>query len=830
MRKRSRRSRRRAIIAIAVLLVLVVGVASCLRQAVRRPFPETAGELSLPGLQAPVTVHRDEYGIPHIYAENEHDLFMAQGYIHAQDRFWQMEFWRHVGQGRISEITGSAALESDKFIRTVGWNRIGEQTIAYYQREAPEFIVILLAYSEGVNAYIEENESALSVNRTILGIVNDSWEIEPWTPLNTITWGIAMSHDLSGNYGDEIRRMQMIEMLGEDMVNELYPPYPNNRPFIVPTGAAGSVHTPAAAPALVNSIDWFAAEQQLIGEVPPQGFALGRGSGIGSNNWVISGQHTNTGLPLLADDPHLAIQMPSIWYEAGLHAPGYDVVGFSFAGVPGIIIGHNEQIAWGVTNVGPDVQDLFIENINPENPNQYQYEGGWRDMQIIEEVIKVNGEDDVILPVRQTVHGPVVSDVLSSVDGSAMVLSLSWTASRPSRVLEAVVRLNKAQNHAEFRQALSFWDVPGQNFVYADVEGNIAYQSTGAIPVRDNGNGQVPVPGWTGEYDWTGYIPYEQMPALLNPPQGYIVTANNAVVDPNFPFLMSVDWDNGDRAQRIVNMIEQEINGDGVITAEDIGRMQIDSYAMLAQELVPLMGSLSSSDAAVQSALDQLRSWDYQLRRNSIAASIFEIYYMHLLPAVVSDELGPEAAEKYITNGDSQVLFMHSLAASSDGRWWDNVTTPNIETRDEIMLQVLTEAVAWLQENQGEDMEDWVWGNLHTATFVSNPLGQSGVGMLENLVNRGPFPADGGKDIVNATGWSWSEPAAVNWHPSMRMIVDMSNFDASLAIMPTGQSGHPNHPHYDDMIQLYLNGQYHPMLYSAEAVENAAVETLILEP
>lgn len=828
MRRSQRQRRRRVLIALAILLLLVIGVVACTRTMMRRPFPQTAGELTLPGLNASVTIHRDEFGIPHIYAENEHDLFMAQGYLHAQDRFWQMEFWRHIGQGRISEITGAAALDSDRFIRTVGWNRIGRETVAFYQAEAPEFMAILQAYSQGVNAYIDQNRNGFSINQRILGVVNDSWEIEPWTPLNTITWGIVMAHDLSGNYNSEIRRMQMNSLIDENTAAALYPAYPHDRPVIVPSNATAlSAH--AAAAALPHNIDWFAAEQALIGREPAQGFAFGEGDFVGSNNWVIGGQHTNTGLPLLANDPHLGIQMPSIWYEAGLHTPSYDVVGFSFAGVPGIIIGHNGHIAWGVTNLGPDVQDLFVEKINPENPNQYEFQGQWRDMSVIEEVIKVNGDDDVVLQVRQTQHGPVVSDVLDDLD-EGLVLSLQWTALRPSRVLQAVVLLNRAQNYTDFKQALSFWDVPGQNFVYGDVEGNIAYQATGLIPVRTNGNGQTPVPGWSGEYEWNGFVPYDQMPTLFNPPQGYIVTANNAVVERNFPFLISVDWDNGNRAQRIVSMVEQELNGDGVITADDIGRMQMDSYQMLAADFVPLMSSLSSSDPAVQAALDELRRWDYQLRRDSVGATLFEIFHIYLLPAVLADELPPEAADIYFRGSDTEMLFLHQLATQTDGRWWDNVTTSAVETREDIMLQALTQTVTWLQDNHGEDMAEWAWGNLHTATFVSDPLGQSGVGALESIVNRGPFPVDGGRDIVNATGWSWDEPAQVTSHPSMRMIVDLSNFDASRTVIPTGQSGHPVHPHYDDMIQLWIEGQYHPMWYTAAAVQNAAVETLNLQP
>ncbi|MCI0577165.1 MAG: penicillin acylase family protein [Chloroflexi bacterium] len=810
-----------ALVGVIVVLVLVGVVA--LAVTVRRPLPKTGGAVSVPGLQAEVHVYRDEYGIAHIYAQNEEDLYFAQGYVHAQDRFWQMEFWRHVGQGRISEMVGEATLESDKFIRTMGWNRMGEATLAYYEKEAPEYIATLEAYSAGVNAYIDEHRDELSLNYTILGLVNDKWEIEPWTPLNTITWAVVMSDDLGGNWRDEIDRAELIKELGEATVANLRPPYSyETRPVMIPTEAMDNeLPEEALAPHALAAVDWSRVNTDVVGEVPELGFALGRGPFIGSNNWVVAGEHTDTGRPLLANDPHLSIQMPAIWYEVGLHAPDMDVVGFSFAGVPGVIIGHNNQIAWAVTNVGPDVQDLYIEKVNPSNPRQYEYEGEWQDMEVIEEVIKVNGSEDVVLEVLLTRHGPIINEL---VDGQSDVLSIRWTAHEPSRILQAISLLNRSTNYEEFREALQYWDVPSQNVIYADVEGNIAYQMPGLVPLRQNGNGQTPVPGWTDEYEWEGWVPYEQLPALLNPEWGYIVTANHAVVDEEYPYLLSLDWDNGDRGQRITEMLEEAI-GRGQVTADDMAHIQNDSKSLLAGSYVPLFAGLSSDDAQVQAAIERLRGWDLQERRDSVPATLFEIFFRHLTENVLADDIGQDNVWEI-----ADVTFFHQLAGQPEASWWDSQDTPAAETRDEILLQSLEEAIAWLEENVGGDMNDWTWGRLHTATFVSNPLGQSGIGLIESVVNRGPFPADGGRHIVNANGYDREEPAAVTGHPSMRMIIDMSNFDASRAVLPTGQSGHPFSPHYDDMIELWLNGQYHPMLFSREAVEAAARDHLVLRP
>jgi penicillin amidase len=750
---------------------------------------------------------------------------MAQGYVHAQDRFWQMEFWRHVSSGRLSEIAGEATIDSDKFIRTMGWNRIAANNIAYAEENEPELMAFLEAYSEGVNAYIVDQSDNISINYTILGLVNDKWEIEPWLPVHSLAWGVVMADDLSGNWSSEISRAKAIKALGASTVANLTPAYDySQRPVIVTSSELSNDQS------LLNTEHWLLntpsfqnVSTQLIGTAPADGYVFGRGEGIGSNDWVISGDHTDSGMPLLANDPHLGIQMPSIWYEIGLHLPERDVVGFSFAGVPGVIIGHNNHIAWGVTNVGPDVQDLFIEKINPANPNQYEFEGEWQDMEMIEEVIKVNGGEDVVLSVRLTRHGPIITEL---VDDTTDVLALRWTAQEPSTLFQSLLMLNEATNYEEFREALRYWDIPSQNFVYADVEGNIAYQMPGRVPIRQSGDGLIPVPGWTGEYEWDGWIPYEELPALFNPEKGYIATANNAVVDEDYPYYLDTYWADGDRAQRIVELIEAEIEGDGTITADDIARIQFDSKSLLAESYMPLFQGLSSSDPKVQAALERLRGWgDLQLRRDSVPAALFEVFHIHLANAILADDVG----EEFVRTFNSNVLF-HQLAQQPASAWWDKTNTEVVETTDDIILEALANTIAWFEANVGDDMNEWTWGNIHTATFVSAPLGQSGIGPVEMLVNRGPFAADGGSSIVNAQSWSWSDPAKVRSHASMRMIVDTADFDASPAVIPTGQSGHPYHEHYDDMIQMWLNGQYHPMLFGREAVEAAALEHLILLP
>lgn len=817
-----------ALVIVSVLLVIVLVAGTAVAVVLRRPFPTTNGTLTISGLQAPVTVYRDNYGIPHIYADNEHDLFFAQGYVHAQDRFWQMEFWRHIGQGRVAEIAGPSAISSDKFIRTFGWHRIAADITEYYRTEAPEFYAILEAYSAGVNAYIADNEGALAAQITILGLVQESWEIEPWTPVNTVSWGVVMSDNLASNYGRELANLRRIQALTEEQRRVLAPGYPyRTRPVIV-TGdelaIMGAVEP--ARDVAVTAVNWDAISTQLIGDPLPDYLGFGQGPFVGSNNWVVSGQHTASGHPLLANDPHLGVQMPSIWYEVGLHAPGLDVVGFSFAGVPGVIVGHTGQIAWGVTTSSPDVQDLYIIRINPDNPNQYEYMGEWQDMELVEEVIKANGGTEETITVRLTRHGPIITEVVGSEENPVTdVLAVRWAAAEPSRILQSVILLNKAQNYGDFFEAIRYWDIPSQSIIYGDIEGNIGYIMSGRVPIRANGDGATPVPGWTDQYEWTGWIPYEELPMAFNPDKGYIVTANNAVVDNSYTYFIDYNGNDGDRAQRIVDMIEEALATGNKFTVEDFMRMQMDNKSLLAETYAPLWAQIESSDPQMQEALNYLNDWDFQADADSVAATLWEMTFLHLAENALADDLGEENVQ-HVTR---QVALAH-LAGMPNAAWWDVRGTPEMETAVEILAQSLQDALAWLEENQGGRMGDWTWGRLHTITFRDGVLGQSGIAAIENLFNRGPRAVSGGTSIVNANSWSLSNPAVVRGHPSMRMVVDFSDLENSRAIHPTGQSGHAFHPHYDDMVEMWLSGEYHPMLFGRAAVEAAATDHLILQP
>jgi penicillin G amidase len=821
---------------VSVLVVLAILLSAFGVVTVRRSFPQTDGNIQLSGLDGPVNVYRDGMGIPYIYATTLHDLFMAQGYVHAQDRFWQMDFWRHLGSGRLSEMFGDTQVETDTFLRTLGWRQVAEQELASYD---PESLAILNDYAEGVNAYLADHQgTAISLEYGILKILTPAYKPEPWSPVNTLTWAKAMAWDLGGNMDEEIQRAILLKTFSPEQVAELFPAYPADHPLIIPE-LGQTTALPSAARSLPD-LDWASMENRFTALDALLGPS---GAGIGSNSWAVSGSLTASGMPLLANDPHLSIQMPSIWYQVGLHCRPvsatcpYEVAGFSFAGVPGVVIGHNQNIAWGLTNTGPDVMDLYIEKINPANTDQYEYNGQWVDMTLRTETIAVGGGKPVTVTVRSTRHGPIISDSygdLKDFNIKASValpenyaISLRWTALEPSSTFQAIWGFNKAANWDEFHQAASKFNVPAQNLMYADVQGNIGYQMPGNIPIRKNGDGTLPVPGWTDEYEWTGYIPFDQLPSVFNPSKGYIVAANNAVVGAGYPYLITTDWDYGFRAQRIMDMIE---NAPATIDSTYIQKMQGDSYDSNAATLVPILAQLTfqagTPDQAV--ALDLLKNWDFQARMDSAPTAVFEVFWKNLLADTFDDDLPKD----YWPEGGSRwVEVMRNLVKQPEDFFWDDKsTTDKVETRDDIFARAFTEALAEIEKSQGKDPAKWNWGDLHTATFVNQTLGKSGIAPIEALFNRGPFRTNGGDAIVNATGWNATLGYSVDWLPSMRMIVDLGDLRSSLTVHTTGESGHAYSPHYIDMADLWRNIQYYPMLWNEQAIVANAEAYLQLVP
>lgn len=871
------------VVTAAVVLVGVVAAVVSFFWFTRRAHPEDSGTMTASGLSAPVEVLRDEDGVPHIYAQTTPDLYFAQGFVHAQDRFWQMDFWRRIGAGKLSELLGEATLSTDVFMRTLGFSELAEHEYDALSNEARES---LDAYAEGVNAYIRgRSPGELSLEHGILALQGVEAEPEPWQPEHTLTWLKIMAYDLGQNLQTELDTLRLMRAVGTGLTEDFFPEYRDEMPYIVTgaelersgvgeaaeagngggnagggngaeasaDGAAGGA--PAPAPTARTGTARTGTARRggtdlgalLDGAGLPEVPAFGDGPGLGSNSWVIGGSRTESGMPILANDPHLGIQMPSIWYEVGLHSEeeDLDVAGFSFAGAPGVIVGHNKTIGWGVTNLAPDVQDVYIERINPEDPTQYRVGDEWRDMELRTERIPVAGrEEPHVIRVRETRHGPLITDLSSNarfrgfgtdvpqVSADAVELtefSLRWTALEPNRTLESIYHLNRAQDFEEFREALSMFDVPSQSFVYADVEGNIGFQAPGLIPIRRNGTGRLPVPGWTDEYEWEGYIPYEELPALLNPEKDYIATANNPVVPPDYPYTLATEFNHGYRARRIVDMIEATEQA----AVDDVEQMQGDVYSLPAEEVLPYLEDLPTPRALSQ-AKEMLLSWDRRMERESAEAAVFALFMQNLIDLLFVDQIPDELwnDSSRITEGSRVQSAVATLLATPDNRWWDDIRTPDKrESRDEVLLAALTAAIAEGYELfEGKEMSEWRWGTLHTAEFRNQSFGESGVGLIEGLFNRGPVAVDGGLEQVLSADWDLTEPYEVAHLSSMRQILDFSDLDTARTIHTTGQSGHPFHRHYDDMIERWAEVEYRKSEFSRMAIEDEQPRVLILEP
>lgn len=823
------------------LLVVVVALGIFGVWTVRRSFPHVDGELEVAGLNSQVEVLRDDWGVPHIYATTSHDLFFAQGYTHAQERFWQMDFWRHIGSARLSEMFGESQLDTDKFLRSLDFAGLAQQELETMDDELRN---VLRWYADGVNAYLAENDGAeISLEYALLPLQNSGYEVEPWEPIHTLTWAKMMAWDLGGNMRTEIARAVLGVGLPIDRLEQLYPRYPDDHPVIVEPDQMSADTSAASDTVPAGSVDAIASvgkAAQAVWNLTGGGF-----EGIGSNNWVVGGSMTESGLPLLANDTHLGIQMPSIWFENALHCVEdtpdcpYNVIGFTFAGVPGVVIGHNEQVAWGVTNEAVDAQDLFVERVNPDNPGQYEVEGEWVDFEVRTELIEVAGGEPVTFDVRSTRHGPVISGTFldeGELDDTRAiplpdeyVVALAWPALSPSTLVEAIIGLNTAEDYDDFRAATSKWDIAAQNVVYADVEGNIAYQATGAVPIRASGDGRYPVPGWTTEYDWVGFVPFEEMPSLLNPPQGFIETANQPVNrQGTLPFI-GVEGAHGYRASRIQELIE----GRSDHTVQSMHEIQFDNRDGGALILLPHLLDLDPRGTSeVQDVQNRLGAWEaqdaLQVEGESSGAAIYQGVWRQLLANIFHDEL----PEDYWPEGGSRWFeVVEALLEEPEDAYWDDTSTPEVENRDHILHRSMLDAYTELAGMLGTDPEGWTWGELHIAHFENQTFGQSGIGPIEWLFNRtAPERVAGSESIVNAVGWDTNESYLVDWVPSERMVVDLADLSASTFIHTTGQSGHAFNRFYDNMIEPWTDGEHAPMYWTRAQVDDNASSTLTLIP
>lgn len=748
-----------------IIFILLLAVVIGLYVFVTRSHPVIEGEVKLPGLQDSVEVVRDADGIPHIRARHEEDLYIAQGYVQAQDRLFQMDLSRRQASGRLSEVVGGAALENDKYFLTLGLRRAAEASYEEYSDKAKN---VLHKFAEGVNLYIKELKETgkWPIEFTLLG-----YEPELWTAVDSLTIGKYMAFDLGGHWENQAFRYYLLQNFPEEKAYDLFPSYPKDAPYIIRK-------------------EELNIEKSFASAIIPHEFN-------GSNNWVVSGEKTASGYPILADDPHLSLATPSIWYQMHLEAPDLNVSGVIFAGIPGIILGHNDQIAWGVTNTGPDVQDLYIEKRNSENKYEFLYNDKWEEATVIKELIKVKDEEPEDYEVVITRHGPIVSEFAAD-SGQDAVLSLQWTALQPSSELEAVLNMNKAQNWDEFEQALEGFHTPAQNFVFASQDGTIAYKANGKIPIRKKGDGLLPVPGWTDEYGWEDYIPFDELPKVVNPKDGFISTANNKVISDDYPYHISHDWAQPFRQMRIQEVLSSKEN----MTVEDMQALQMDKKNLQAEEFVSLFIEQMQNvkDERIKEALAILEKWDYVDEAEAAAPLIFNLWTREIQDVLFEEEISKEALDLF---GGRRQAIDELIRRAMEGR-----PGPWIEENgglQQVLEESLTRVLDELDNSYGSNMEKWEWGDYHQVYFP-HPL--SSVSPLNLLFNFDGRKAVGGS-TVTVQAAAFKEDGTVNHGGSWRFVIDTSDMNTGHHLVGPGQSGHVLNKWFHNQMESWINGNYH---------------------
>jgi len=794
------------LLGLVVLLALAVGGSFLY---LRSSVPDPDRDAALPGLSANVEVWRDSLGVPQVWAKDERDLFRAMGYVHAQDRLWQMELFRRVADGRMAEVLGPQLVETDRFLRTLGMGRAAAANERILDAQSRD---LLQAYADGVNAWIRGHPGPLPPEFVAL-----RFKPEPWTVRNTLSISKIMAWDLA-DFDVGLTLQAATDRVGPELAKELYPSYPEWGPRIVGQDAQwkGRGTAPPTTPNTpANPANPTPTNRRVAGipvpRIPPLAARLLEGVSIASasNAWVIGGAKTRSGKPILANDMHLTLRAPSLWYLAALHGGGVNTVGMTLPGVPTVVAGHSDRVAWGFTNAMVDDVDFYVEQVDPKDSTRYRTPTGWEPFRTLTETIRVKGAKPVILRVRFTRHGPVISDVDRR--GGNRVLAMRWTAFDPSPEFRALIGMNRARSAAEFLAAIRDFRNPHQNIVFADADGTIGYWMAGHVPVRKSGTGLLPVPGWTGEGDWTRYLEWDEHPHVLNPAEGFVVTANNRQAGPEYPFLISSNWIGPYRAMRIREMV-QPARG---LTAADVAREQMDVRDDHAVRYLP-RAVRAAQQAGDSAAVRELRGWNGEARMDSRAAALFYTWWEALRRKVGQDEF--RGGRMFFPGGT-----LDRILDASGGRWVDDVRTPRVETLDEVAAAAMREVVRTVGTR--------TWGELHV-TRIEHPLGV--VSALDRTLhlNIGPFPNQGSGYTVDVAGYGGKGPPFVNTDgPSQRHVVDMADPDGSGGfVIPTGQSGIPFSGHYRDQTEMWRTGKLWPIPLDRTKAGARTVARMTLKP
>jgi penicillin amidase len=850
---------RRIIVRSAVVLLLLIAIASLgLLHYIRRSLPVVDGEASVQGISAPIEIVRDADAIPHVFASTKADALFGLGYVHAQDRLWQMEFQRRIGHGRLSEIFGAATIPQDRFLRTVGFGRAARAAWAATSPWAQEQVN---AYVAGVNAFIATHHGAqLPPEFSLL-----RFEPEPWSGPDVIVWVKMMAWDLSANYSFELLRHDLTRTVGAERMAQLLPPYATDGLSIVPEGPGGPSEPGGSggsggsggANALSSTYQTYqtyptysASFARALSDGNPQVAALltAASEGLGSNNWVVDGTLTASGKPLLANDPHLGTRLPSTWYLAHVKGGDFEVIGATLPGTPAVALGRNRFIAWGATNVAADVEDLYREHLDAAG-TQAEFRGVMEPITVIPETIAVKGAEAVRVDVRVTRHGPLVSDAINANPPVRGIkpqpldpIAFRWTGlDAEDSTLQSFLRVNEARNWNQFTGALREFVAPSQNFVYADVEGHIGYYAPGRIPIRGDvdlsrrsaegakADGSSPAEGWTGAAEWTGWIPFDDLPHLYDPPDHMIVTANHRPAPASYRYHLGLDWPEPYRAQRIWELLRSGRSGrSGGFTPDDFARFQADTLSLHAKALVPVLLAHAHPESALdRQALDLLRSWNFDASGTSVGETIFEAWFHQLAPAMVGDELGPLTIDSYKSRFTYITRFVLASLSNKDGGSCDNRTSGPRRSCDEAVTAALHAAVGDLNERLGSDPTRWRWDAVHHAVFPHQGLDT--VKFLRPLLSRS-VPNGGDWSTVNVGPVAADAPFEQRNVPGYREIIDLSPANDSRLLDAVGQSGHFLSSHYADFLPDWHDVKHRKMRMERADIDRGAVGYLRLRP
>jgi len=791
----------------AALVVIVAAIIVVGLWLAHRSFPSASGSATLSALSTSVEVRRDPYGVVHIQAQSILDAYRAVGYVHGQDRLWQMELFRRVGEGRLAELVGPAALPVDRLFRTLGLQHTASRIEDILDDETR---TAMLAYCEGVNAWIAEAKGMYPIEYDMLG-----FEPEPWTLHQSILVSRLMAWELDYSRWMDVLMSVFVERFGEDRARDLFPAWDEDAPMVVPPSLRP---TPRVVAGLSAYVDAELRARDILGL---------RTLGQGSNSWAVAGARTVSGKPYLANDPHLMLLTPARFHEIHVTAPGLNVAGLAIPGIPFAIIGRNRSIAWGLTNAMMDDHDFYVERVDSlQHPSKYMMDGVWRPLEIREDTILVKGGAPVLLTIYMTHRGPIVNRIEPAASYSNDLISMRWTGHDIAADAGAFLRLNRASSWAEFRAAVSLFTVPAQNFVYADTSGHIGYQTGGRLPIRNARHALLPQPGWESGSDWTGYVPASAMPSIFDPPQGFIATANNKIIDDRFPYHITQLWEPSWRIRRITEVLSSSPR----VTMDDMQRLQLDLVSPLAREVVPVILNVfpdSSSSDSLRSYLTYLRSWDFNMRKEDVSTLLFESTMMHLVRETFEDDMGPDFLAIFDTVASMPMTALERLLRKPTSSWFDDIRTPEVETRDDMIRRSVMGAIGELRRNLGGEMKEWRWERLHTIVFEhafsSNPL-------LAPIFNNGPYSVGGAHSTVNVGYYDVAHPFRMTVGASTRQVFDLSNPNNTRSILPPGQSGHVFHSHYDDQVKMWLNGVYRIVPMDSTVVRHTATEVLILEP